>query len=258
MKRRNFIRNTAAAGATAFAYPAVAGEVFQPGVEKAFYELIVYHISRGGNNKGLLLDYYNDALIPFLRKSNAKVLLFDEYSQEEPVTVYALVSYPSSSVYLSTKQLVWSDSEFIAASKSFFEVPLSTPVFSRFETYLLESFDRFPALVEPAEGKNLFELRIYESPTEEAGLRKVKMFNLEEIDIFEKYGLEPVFFGRVMAGDYMPALIYMVALPDIEVRDAEWARFNNSPEWALLRVKPEYANIVSNIRRKFLVPAKTN
>jgi hypothetical protein len=84
------------------------------------------------------------------------------------------------------------------------------------------------------------------------------MFNLEEIDIFEKYGLEPVFFGRVMAGDYMPALIYMVALPDIEVRDAEWARFNNSPEWALLRVKPEYANIVSNIRRKFLVPAKMN
>ena len=41
MKRRNFIRKTAAAAGTAFAYPAVAGEGFQPAVEKTLPDMEV-------------------------------------------------------------------------------------------------------------------------------------------------------------------------------------------------------------------------
>jgi hypothetical protein len=255
MKRRSFLKNASVAAGASAVYPVITG-MSQPAGEKGIIELRVYHISRGGNNKGLLMDYFSKAYIPFLKKHNTKVFLFDEYSLEEPVKVYAVIGYPSASVYLNVQQAIWNDNDFVSASKSYNEIPSASPVFMRYETYLLEGFDRMPALIEPSPGTNAFEMRIYESANEDAGRKKIKMFNLEEIDLFLKFGLQPVFFGRILAGQYMPALIYMIALPDVASRDAIWAPFNTSPEWATLRVKPEYANVVSNIRRIFLTPVK--
>ncbi len=81
------------------------------------------------------------------------------------------------------------------------------------------------------------------------------MFNTEEIDLFLKVGIQPVFFGQILAGEYMPALTYMVGFRDMADRDAIWNRFGASEEWKKMVVKPEYADTVSNIRRTFLVPA---
>jgi hypothetical protein len=101
---------------------------------------------------------------------------------------------------------------------------------------------------------SLFELRIYESASEDAGRRKIDMFNKEEIALFLKVGLLPVFFGRIMAGEYMPALVYMVGFKDMTDREAVWSRFGAHEDWNTMRVKPEYADTVSNIRRVFLTP----
>ena len=46
------------------------------------------------------------------------------------------------------------------------------------------------------------------------------MFNNEEIAFFLKVGLQPVFFGKILAGQYMPALTYMVGFKDMADRDA--------------------------------------
>ncbi|MBN2480717.1 MAG: NIPSNAP family protein [Bacteroidales bacterium] len=253
MKRRSFVKNSFLATGSAMTF--VAAGLQETGIkDKSFYELRIYHIARGGNNKGLLEQLYKQAFIPFLNRHNVNVLAFDEYSLEEPVKVWVLIAYPSVSVYLSVMEAQATDTTFLEASKSYHEIPSSTPVFTRFETFLLEAFDRLPSVLIPSVENKLFELRIYESPNEDAGRKKVTMFNKEEIDLFLKFGLQPVFFGKILAGQYMPALIYMIALPDMAGRDMVWDKFNTSEEWAVLRAKPEYANIVSNIRRIFLTP----
>jgi hypothetical protein len=58
-----------------------------------------------------------------------------------------------------------------------------------------------------------------------------------------------------MAGQYMPALTYMLWFKDMEEREANWAKFGSSPEWNSMRVKEEYANTVSKVNKKFLIPA---
>jgi hypothetical protein len=81
------------------------------------------------------------------------------------------------------------------------------------------------------------------------------MFNNEEIPVFLKVGLMPVFFGKIMAGQYMPALMYMLGFKDMAERDAAWGRFSENEDWIVMRDKPEYADTVSNIQRVFLTPA---
>lgn len=255
MKRRSFLTQSAAVAGATLAFPAM-GMQQQPAMnEKSLYELRIYHVARTTNAKALLEQYYKDALIPFLKKFQVTVGAFDEYSLEEPVKVYTLIAFPSPAAYFNVQEAMLTDQSFQLASKSYNEIPAASPVFTRYETFLLEAFDRMPSVTLPPSGnRGLFELRIYESPNEDAGNRKVGMFNREEIDLFLKKGMKPVFFGKILAGQYMPALIYMMSLPDMASRDTVWNPFSQSEEWATMRVKPEYANIVTNIRRIFLTP----
>ena len=79
------------------------------------------------------------------------------------------------------------------------------------------------------------------------------MFNDEEIDLFLNVGLQPVFFGKIIAGQHMPALIYMMSFTDMESKDPEWQKFSSSEEWATMRVKPEYASTTSNRQSIILI-----
>jgi hypothetical protein len=254
MKRRSFLKNSAmAAGAASMAIP-VMGSANAAPVTKSIFELRIYHISRAGNAKKNLEQYIKDALIPFLSKRNVKLCAFNEYSLEEPAKLYILKAYPDQASYFSTQAEMMTDDTFLKASESYRNIAAADAVFTRYETFLLDAFDAIPALTIPAEKKGLFELRIYESATENAGRRKILMFNSEEITLFLKVGLQPVFFGKILAGEYMPALIYMVGFKDMADRDASWNKFGSSDEWKTMSSKAEYADTVSNIHRIFLTP----
>ncbi|MDP3434346.1 MAG: NIPSNAP family protein, partial [Bacteroidota bacterium] len=151
------------------------------------------------------------------------------------------------------KELV-TDKEYMATAKSYFELPATKPVFERYETYLMEAFDGIPKLKFPEKNRGLLELRTYESYNEDAARRKVAMFNDEELPLFEKVGLHPVFFGKILAGKLMPALMYMLWFTDMEQREANWKKFGESPEWKSMSGKAIYADTVSKVRKKFLVP----
>ena len=104
----------------------------------------------------------------------------------------------------------------------------------------------------------IFELRIYESPSEKAHLKKVEMFEtLGEIEIFKRTGLTPVFFGRMIAGPKMPCLVYMLVHDSLAAREKSWSAFVGDAEWAKLRQTPGYgdADIVSNITTWLLRPS---
>jgi len=186
MKRRSFLKNSAvAAGVASFAVPAMANRT--AGINtKSIFELRVYHISRAANARNRLEQYFKEALIPFLSKRNVKFGAFNEYSLEEPAKLYILLAYPDPSVYLSVQSDMLGDETYLKVSASYNSIPASEAVYSRYETFLLEAFDKLTSLVIPAEKKSLFELRTYESANEDAGRRKIAMFNNEEIALFLK------------------------------------------------------------------------
>lgn len=252
MKRRSFLKKSAAVAGTAIATGSLAASP-APQSEKDFYELKVYQFS-GGGGVNQLKKYYTEAVIPFLNKRGAKVGLFGEYSLEDPPKVYVLHAHKSPADYWDAVQAMKTDKTFLEAGKSYFDLPASQPVFERYETFLMEAFDSIPQFKTPDKNRGLLELRTYESYNEDAFRRKVKMFNMEELPLFEKVGLHPVFFGELLAGRYMPALTYMLWFKDMDERTANWAKFSASDEWKIMRDKPEYADTVSKVKKIFLTP----
>ena len=52
-----------------------------------------------------------------------------------------------------------------------------------------------------ARSERVYELRSYESATEQYNINKVEMFNVGgEIDLFEQLGFNAVFYGEVISG----------------------------------------------------------
>lgn len=253
MERRSFLKKSAlVTGAAVAATNLKAGP--SPATQKDIYELKVYHLN-GGAGRNRLKQYYTGAVIPFLEKRGAKVAAFNEYSLEEPPVMYVLHAHQSLDDYYETTLAMRSDPAFLDAAGEYMQLPPDSPVYSRFETFLLEAFDGFPHMINSLQNSGLIEMRTYESYSEEAGIRKVKMFNNGEIQLFEKLGFHPIMFSQHLAGQYMPALTYMLSFKDMNERDALWATFGPSPEWREMSSKEEYANTVSKIHKKFLLPA---
>ncbi len=252
MKRRNFIQASAAVAAVTVAGTVTAAEKPATGT-KEIYELRVYHFKNGGG-KTAVDNFYKESLIPYMNKNGVKVGAFAEYGQTEPPVTYYVLAYPSMAEYQRIKNDIWNDDTFLKSSKSYFDKSAEQGTYSRFETYLLEAFDAIPKFRQPDPGRGLIELRIYESNNEEAGQRKIKMFNNEEIALFDKVGLNCLLFGEILAGPQMPALAYMLWFNDMEQREANWKKFRESQEWSSMKDKPEYANTVSIVNKRFLVP----
>jgi hypothetical protein len=253
MERRNFIKGTAAMAAVSVGGSVVAANNL-PVDNKEFYELRVYQLI-GGGDKNTMKSYLTTALVPLFDKLNIKLGVFEELDNEEPPKLYTLFAYPSFKVYFQLQQELTSDKDYLQSAKSYFEIPATKPVFERYETYLMEAFDSIPQLRLPAKSRGLLELRTYESYNEDAALRKRAMFNDEELPLFDKVGLHPVFFGKIQAGKCMPALMYMLWFNNMDERNANWSKFGGSDEWKTMSGKSIYADTVSKVRKKFPVPA---
>lgn len=252
MERRSFLKKSAiVAGAALSSSSLSAGNI--PANEKEVYELKVFQLKSGGGINQMK-QFYTEAMIPFLNKRGAKVGAFNEYGKDEPPRIYLLHAHKSPNDYFETLQAMKTDRTFLNAAQTYMQSPAVQPIFERYETFLAEAFDAIPRIKTPDSNRGLFELRTYESYNEDAGHRKVKMFNDEELPLFEKVGLHPIFFGQLLAGPQMPALIYMLWFKDMEEREANWDKFRTSSEWNTMRNKPEYADSVSKVNKKFLTP----
>ena len=254
MERRSFVKKSTLLAGSALA----AGSIKSANVShvnKDIYELKVYRLSRG-YGRDQLKKYYTNAVIPFLNETGTNVGAFDEYSMDEPPRIYILHAHQSFEAYHTVIREMQSNKTFLSAAKDYFELPADKPVFERYETFLLDAFDSIPHHKVPPKNRGLFELRTYESYNEDAGMRKIKMFNEEELPLFEEVGLHPFFFGKILAGQYMPALTYMLWFRDMDERETNWNKFRISEAWQKMRVKKEYADTVSKVHKKFLVPAE--
>ncbi len=253
MKRRKFIASTLAASAIPLSYAAGDTGDSKDTAQKELYELRTYEIKFRGNQK-LLKDYLKNALQPAMERLGVNhFMLFDELGSPEPKKIWVLISYPNPTIYLNAQNLN-SNETYVKAASEYNNAPADQPIFSRYTSSLLLAFDGLPKMLDPIKDAGLFELRTYEGYNEDAVRRKIKMFNSEEIDLFHRVNLYPVFFGDMIAGPHRPSLVYMLNFKDMAERDANWKKFIDHPEWNAMKVKPEYANNLSNIRKTFLTP----
>ncbi|MEP6714386.1 MAG: NIPSNAP family protein [Terriglobia bacterium] len=128
----------------------------------------------------------------------------------------------------------------------------------RYDRTILRAFSGMPELrLPPASSPgHIFELRTYESNNAASLAKKIDMFNHGEMQIFERLGMHPVFFGEALIGSRLPHLSYMLAFDDLAARERLWKTFAADPEWLALRSTPGLsdAEIVSNIQTTILRP----
>ena len=250
MQRRKFF-HTAALSAAALPLSAQKRPHFQDSSNE-YYEWRVYYLS-GGGSRGGFMDFLEKAYIPALKKHGAvKVGVFEEISNPEPPVIYVLIAYPSLADFGDMPGRILADAAFKSASETYDAIPSEGKLYSRFDTWLLRAFDAIPSMELPAGDHELFELRTYESYSDDKARRKVEMFNNGEIPIFRDTGLHPVFFGSMVAGPDMPGLTYMISFRDMQAREENWSKFISHPDWRALSGDAYYANTVSKINRRFL------
>lgn len=219
--------------------------------EKSLVEIRRYKIKFRASQQ-VLTAYLTDVLQPALKRLGAtRFMVLGEYGMGNPVNLWVIIGYPSALAYINA-QNPDADAAYREAAKSYDALGPEAALYTRYGSSLLHAFDGMPAMAEPNADATLFELRTYEGYSEDAVRRKIKMFNEGEIAVFLKTGLNPVFFGKMIAGPLRPCLTYMLEFKDMEARDANWSTFLAHPEWKEMNSKEEYANSVSNINRVFL------
>jgi hypothetical protein len=263
MERRKFLAGSVAASALAVTTPGSYLEAAQATPQakgREFYQLRRYHIISGPQRK-LCDDFFRDALLPALgRLGIGPVGVFDLSIGPQTPSIYVLMPSMSAETLATVETHLAGDAEYMKAGNDFLNAPAKEPAFERMENSFLQAFEKWPRLVLPkattARTPRVFELRIYESATDQDHKRKVEMMQSGESEIFTKAGVEQVFYSDTLIGSRLPNLTYMLVFDNMADRDKKWAAFRASDEWKSFSTQPRYAfeTIVSNINNFILTP----
>ena len=180
--------------------------------------------------------------------------------KEEAKEIQVLLLIPGASAAAVTgaaAQLA-SDERYQTAAADYLNTPAAEPLVKRIRSELLMSFNCWPTVIVPKQKRDkqprLFEMRVYESPTEKLGDLKVEMFNAGEVPIFLECGIAPVFMGHALIGDRMPNLTYMTVYSNDKERQAAWKAFVAHPDWQVLKAVDKYQGTVSKIEKSDWLP----
>lgn len=230
--------------------------------QRDLYQLKIYHIETDAQE--MLIDsYLKQAYVPAMHRAGIPAVgVFKTIPAEEETAkraIYVLVPYKEADEIFQVEKTLEQDEVYLNEGEDYIHAPHDSPPYRRMETILLKAFEGHPNFQVPnltsAPEKRIYELRSYESATEEIFKNKVKMFNDgDEIGLFERLGFNAVFYGEVVAGCHMPNLMYMTTFEDKASRDEHWKSFVEDSEWKSLSANPEYQNNVSHINIAFLYP----
>jgi hypothetical protein len=263
VQRRRFLASSLAASSMAMdvssgrvqAAPQVSG-----GETREYYELRRYHLQSGPQQK-LTNSFTADALIPALNRMGMKPIgAFDLYIGPETPSLYVLIPSKSLETLVNAEVHLARDEEYQRRAAFFLNAPAKEPAYLRVESSLMIAFEGWPKLTLPPvtaqHGSRVFQLRTYESATDQDHRRKIEMFNSGEFDIFHTAGFWSVFYGNTLIGSRLPNLTYMLSFPDVSELNAKWKTFSSDPAWQKLRTSPRYSfeEIVSNITSLILNP----
>jgi len=223
--------------------------------KQMYYEIKVYRISQA-SQAATIDKYLKDAFIPALHRAGISTIgVFKPVEADTAYNklIYVFIPYNTADQYFKIIEILDKDQVYQLAGKEFLDAPYNDPPFSRYESIFMKAFAFMPQFrvynysTPPSE--RIYELRSYESATEEKALSKIKMFNEGgEIAIFEKVGSNAVFYAQVLFGSQKPRLMYMTTYADMKSHEEHWAAFRNHPDWLTLKAKEEYLNNTSKTK----------
>ncbi|MFM7605551.1 MAG: NIPSNAP family protein [Prosthecobacter sp.] len=250
MTRSTFLKTTVAAAGLAANAPAA---------ETSGREYIeIRKITLKSPEKQTLLEtYLRDAAIPALNRMGVShVGVFLPEKSDSDTVLYVLLRHASLETVAKSADLL-SEASVQQAGSAYLSATADDPVYERIESWLTRGIGSMPGIKLPPNGSSLYQLRIYESHNEKAAKKKIEMFDVGELAIFARCGLNAVFFGETILGPLMPNLTYMLAFADSAAKDAAWNAFRADPEWVRLKAVPGFTDkeIVTRITNLLLVPA---
>lgn len=224
--------------------------------KRQYYELRVFQM-RNGTQPQRANEFFSKHFGAAAKRAGlGPVGFFNPVFGENSPYLMALITYPAFGDAEHLFEKLMADSDFASALRQWHK-PMD-PGYTRYESTLLRAFEGHPQLTMPphSDSGHIFELRTYESNDSLSLRKKIEMFNGGEMQIFQRLGMNPVFFGEAMIGAKLPHLTYMLAYDDMAARERVWKAFSSDPEWQKLRSKPGYADaeIVSNISNTILRP----
>ena len=223
-----------------------------------FYELRIYRIF-DYEKQQLATAYFRDALIPALTRQNVdRVGVFTNAGDVNDHSLIVIIPWGTLDSMTASKAALGADEEFQSLAEGYLDRSPDDPAFQRIDSWLMKSFESMP-VIEPSphlgQPDRVCELRMYESPTEDAAAKKVQMFDEGETELMRETGLGPVFFGSTLIGKDCPSLIYMLSAESADAHKKNWDAFRASPKWAEIKDLPQYKGTVSNITSWTLEPA---
>jgi hypothetical protein len=255
MKRRTFLQSTLAASCL----PLSAGSTVRSAAANQTGRQVLdwrRYVISSEDQQAKVSSFLRTAALPALeRLSVGPVGVFTEIGAEATFSVYTLTAFDSLAEWVGLSDRMASDQEFLAAARDYLSTDKDAPAYDRMENQLMVAFAGYPRVKTPRSGERIFELRVYESHNEYQAKLKIEMFNEAELSIFEKVGLEGVFFGETLVGRNLPNLTYMLAYQDMAEHDQAWQAFRTDPDWGQLKERERYRDTVSNIVSRFLQPA---
>jgi hypothetical protein len=255
MTRSTFLKSTVAASGLVGAIENLHAAEPSGSAVREYFEIRKYAL-KSPEKQVVLEAYLKDAAIPALNRlgvSHVGVFL-PEKAEATPV-VYVVLRYSSLDQLVKSAELL-ADTALQQKGLAYLDAPATDVVYERVESWLTQGISGMPAMAVPTKGGQVYQLRIYESPSEKTAKKKIEMFNIGELAIFKRSGLNAVFFGETILGPLMPNLTYMLSFNDTAAKDQAWNTFRVDPEWTKLKTTPGFTDkeIVSRITNIVLVP----
>jgi hypothetical protein len=225
-----------------------------PGV---YYELQTYRLHSGAQ-VGRLAGWLEKRALPLLQKAGiGPVGVFTIEVGLHVPSVLVLIPYPSLAEMETTRFRRASQADWDAARA---DLEAGGDPFYRLDTMVLRATPFCPPLKAFAAGDpvhKVFELRIYETPTQKQLGYLHDRFAGGEIDVFHKSGIHPVLYADTIIGPNQYNMTYLTPFENLEQREKAWAAFRDDPVWLKLREESirRGGDIVRNNSNMLLTPA---
>lgn len=228
-----------------------------------YYQLKVYTFNTE-TQVNVTDKYLKEAYLPALKKlgiNNIGVFKSIKSKTDSIKNTYVLIPFSNMEQFLTLEDKLGKDSTYLLAGNSYINANYDEQPYQRIESTLMKAFTDMPQMrpskLESPRAERVYELRSYQSATEQYFKNKVDMFNAGgEVKLFEKLDFNAVFYAEVISGSKMPNLMYMTTFNNQTSRDEHWQAFGNSPEWDALKIMEKYQNNVSHIDIEFLYPTE--
>lgn len=226
-------------------------------MSSSYFEFYYIHM-QNGSQTARMAKWLETRLMPTCQKHGFGPMGFFNVAVGPNLpTAVITFTYPSLAEMESQWGKLNSDSDYAAAVE---EVEKDEPAFHRVESTLLRATDFCPPLTATPAGDpahKLYELRIYESPTNrQLGYLHDRFGKSGEIDVFHKSGIHPVLYADTVFGPNQPNMAYLIPFESEAHREKAWATFGADPDWVRIRDESvrHGGDIVRNITNMFLSP----